>query len=124
MFLLENNMKFKIIFWVVAFIFSSFYGVRAYYVDGFHKMEFKTFNFIYAFNFHFLGSMIFGWSYAYVLIKYSNIESNGLIGLFCLKNFIHLFVVYIGVSGHFPQATYGVVKTFNKIIESILSKSK
>jgi len=106
---------------VVGFIFSVFYGVRAYFEDGYYKEKRKcirNLNKIYVFVFHFLGSVI-GWSFLWILFK--DIDSLTQIEK-SLENLILLIFGYLGVIGHIPQTLYGFVTSFGEITKLATNK--
>ena len=73
----------------------------------------------YQFTYNFVGSMV-GWCCLYVLlIRVQPLQTTTVLGS---GNLALLFLAFLGVTGHLPQATYGLVGSFGRVGEAIINK--
>lgn len=112
---MDNLIKSILNYWLWISIISSIiwglYGGQ--FVKGIQGNWFnKIFAYFYQFNFNFVGSFA-GWCCFYVL---GNRYLNPQIGLNSVD--LTLFIlVLLGLTGHLPQALFGIVKAFAQLGE-------
>jgi len=115
---MEDSIKFLIAAWFwLALVMSLFWGIRSTFLfANSRNFWWKSYQFI----FNFVGSFA-GWFCFYVLLvrTHNNMpQFQGFVG-----GDILLFAVsLLGLTGHLPQVTYGLVEGFAEIAKRAIDK--
>jgi hypothetical protein len=114
----------KIVFWVVAFLASLFYGTRATKIFNVNidKMPFSWK--FHQFWFNFLGSLA-GWILAYSFVPdiYDSIVNNSKFEL-SLARILIFILAFIGMSGHLPYAMMTIINYLKTAFDKLFDKLK
>ncbi len=118
----------KIITLLLSVLMSVFWGIRSVClfadfsqkkgINNWQKFLMKAYQFI----FNFIGSL-FGWGAFYILLirlkncsdTFSNIS---------VIDLILFFISLLGLTGHLPQVTYGIVKAMSDLVEKGIERIK
>jgi len=122
----------EILFLVIGFSFSFFYGVRSYYIftfrtiDKIEKERYKTITMkVHNFFVNFSGSVI-GWMCLYLL--YKDLLSSGLadvnLGKISFGHALLLFIALLGIWGILPHTFWGLASSAKYMAERALGRLK
>lgn len=113
----------------LSILVSIFWGVRSAFLfvntpkcglsEQFPRWG-RFFIYSYQFIFNFVGSMA-GWACFYILVVRVSIYYPSMEGFNVTDLWLFIFSV-IGLTGHLPQSTYGLVESFSKFANALAKK--
>jgi len=99
-----------------AFIFSFYWGIRGVFLFGKNKFWWWSYEFL----FNFIGSFA-GWCCFLALLTRVQSHFPSYNG-FTAGDIVLFFVSLLGLTGHLPQATYGIVQGFSEVVTNGIKK--
>lgn len=114
---MDNLVKLLIEFWlIIAILMSFFWGIRGLILFGQKKFWWQSYHFL----FNFVGSFA-GWCCFLALLTRVQSHLPAFSG-FTAGDIVLFFTSLLGLTGHLPEATYGVVLGFTEVGKKVSEK--
>ena len=114
-----------VLFWTLAFIFSTFYGLKAVIIFIDPKPANKPVSWkIHQFWINFLGAIV-GWISLWLLLpNLINSFCNNDINIFSFGDLLLLIISFVGITGYFPITVVGIALGLNNIVLKLFDAKK